>query len=233
MAWRVARSLLALRDQINKQHPKRKKHADGTIGDAAHASRKSDHNPWVKDGKVGIVTALDVTHDPATGPDTWALSEFMRQQKDPRIKYLISNRRIFSSPAYTWRKYTGSNPHSGHVHISVHSSKTHYDSEKTWVLTKTQPGPPTDPDIDKPEKRPVLRRGSTGEFVREVQTILEIRVDGQFGPITEAAVKGFQREADADLTVDGIVGPLTWRELDLIQQRNDGEQESDLFEEKT
>lgn len=227
MAWRVGKSLLKLRDQINRQHPGRKKHADGTIGDAAHASRKSDHNPWVKDGSTGIVTAMDITHDPRTGPDTWALAEFMRQQKDPRIKYLISNRRIFSSPAYTWRKYTGSNPHSGHVHISVHSAKAHYDNDKPWTLTKTPPGGGTDPEIDSPKKRPILKRGSTGEDVREVQTILQIKVDGQFGPITEAAVKGFQRESDIDLKVDGIVGPATWAELDKIQQRNDGESQDD------
>lgn len=228
MTWRVARSLIKLRDQINKQYPRRKKGADGTIGDAAHASRKSDHNPWVKDGKTGIVTAMDITHDPSTGPDTWALSEFMRQQRDPRIKYLISNRRIFSSPDYIWRSYTGSNPHSGHVHISVHSSKTHYDSEKAWTVTKTQPVEPSlPPDFDDPKNRPILRRGSTGEEVKEVQTILEITVDGQFGPITEAAVKGFQRESDVDLVVDGIVGAKTWTELDKIQQRNDGEADTD------
>lgn len=232
MAWRVAKSLLRLRDQINRQYPKRRKGADGTIGDAAHASRKSDHNPWVKDGKVGIVTAMDITHDPATGPNTWNLAEFMRQQKDPRIKYLISNKRIFSSPAYAWRKYTGSNPHSAHVHISVHSAKNHYDNDRPWTLTKTPPGLPSDPDADNPNKRPILRRGSTGEAVREVQTILQVAVDGQYGPITEAAVKGFQREADTDLKVDGIVGPATWAELDKIQQRNDGESEADQFEAK-
>jgi peptidoglycan hydrolase-like protein with peptidoglycan-binding domain len=36
-------------------------------------------------------------------------------------------------------------------------------------------------------------------------------VDGAFGPLTEAAVKEFQQ--GAGLTVDGIVGPLTWAAL--------------------
>ena len=69
MAWRVAKSLLKLRDQINAHAPKRSKKSDGYIGDAAHASRSSDHNPWVKDGKMGVVTAADFTHDPAGGFD--------------------------------------------------------------------------------------------------------------------------------------------------------------------
>ena len=64
MAWRVAQSLIRLRDQINLAAPTRSKASDGTIGDAAHATRDSDHNPWVKEGALGIVTAMDITHAP-------------------------------------------------------------------------------------------------------------------------------------------------------------------------
>jgi len=58
--------------------------------------------------------------------------------------------------------------------------------------------------------------GSTGEVVRTVQQRLRDRgwtidVDGQFGPQTEGVVRQFQREKG--LTVDGIVGPITWRAL--------------------
>ena len=84
MAWRVAKSLTKLRDQINAMAPRRNKSADGTIGDAAHASRSSDHNPWVKDGKTGVVTALDITNDPRNGVNIGTLSEFLRTQRDPR-----------------------------------------------------------------------------------------------------------------------------------------------------
>lgn len=61
--------------------------------------------------------------------------------------------------------------------------------------------------------RPVLRIGATGQAVRELQELLSLRVDGQFGPITDRAVKEFQR--DNRLKIDGVVGPKTWAALSL------------------
>jgi len=58
-----------------------------------------------------------------------------------------------------------------------------------------------------------LQRGSSGQAVKNVQAklkdlgYLKGRVDGIFGPQTEAAVKSFQRAKH--LVVDGIVGPKT------------------------
>ena len=226
MAWRVAKSLLKLRDQFNAQYPRRNKASDGTIGDAAHASRDSDHNPWVKDGSMGVVTALDITHDPANGVDIAGIAEHLRLQKDPRIKYVICNRRIFSSTTspWQWRTYTGSNPHTAHFHTSVHSSKSHYDSEASWSL----PGGSSPPDPDAPAARPILRKGSTGVLVKEIQTVGSIKADGIFGTETENMVKEFQHKRG--LKVDGIVGPATWAEYDKIEQRNDGEGVGDTFE---
>ncbi|MBV8508742.1 MAG: hypothetical protein JO289_01130 [Xanthobacteraceae bacterium] len=100
--WRVARSLEVLRNQVNAAYPGRRKEHDGTIGDAAHQAQMSDHNPWVKDGAAGVVTALDITHDPAHGVDTYAIAETLRRNRDHRIKYIISNRRIFSSQLHAW-----------------------------------------------------------------------------------------------------------------------------------
>jgi len=66
---------------------------------------------------------------------------------------------------------------------------------------------------------PILRRGSKGEYVTLVQTALVQRgydigsygVDGNFGKMTEAAVRQFQQ--DWGLKVDGIVGPRTYEIL--------------------
>src|SRR5262245_16909201 len=65
--------------------------------------------------------------------------------------------------------------------------------------------------------RPVLREGSTGPAVSELQSGLNeavaagLTVDGQFGPATGKAVRAFQ--ASRGLTPDGIAGPQTFGEL--------------------
>jgi hypothetical protein len=54
-----------------------------------------------------------------------------------------------------------------------------------------------------------------GEAVKDLQTALDrgakLTVDGIFGPLTEAAVKVFQKSHL--IPADGIVGPLTWSKL--------------------
>ncbi|MDW8354565.1 MAG: peptidoglycan-binding protein [Bryobacterales bacterium] len=64
-----------------------------------------------------------------------------------------------------------------------------------------------------------LRLGSTGGAVRTLQQRLKTlgfnpgRIDGRFGPATEAAVLAFQRSEG--LLADGVVGPRTARALGL------------------
>jgi hypothetical protein len=116
MAWRVAKSLLRLKKQVDAKAPQRNIDSDGTIGDELHASRSSDHNPWVKDGKKGVVMAMDLTHDPANGCDANALAEAIRTSRDPRVKYIIWNRRIANfralngAAAWAWRPTPATTP---------------------------------------------------------------------------------------------------------------------------
>jgi peptidoglycan hydrolase-like protein with peptidoglycan-binding domain len=71
------------------------------------------------------------------------------------------------------------------------------------------PTPP--PAIKKPTLVKWLRRGSTGLNVVYLQGALGLKRDGQFGPITEARVRQFQREQG--IKVDGVVGWVTWGRL--------------------
>lgn len=217
MTWRLARSLETLRSQINEKFPGRSKAADGTIGDAKHASRSSDHNPWIKNDGKGIVTAIDITHDPANGVDSERLAEELLASRDPRIKYVISNRKIASGAdgptPWTWRKYSGSNAHNKHVHLSVEDSASLFDNDKPWPLqlikhfdggsTKVVP--------------PLLKKGAKGEYVKRLQKALNehgsnLTVDGGFGAATDRAVRLFQRTAG--MHADGVVGPYTWEKLE-------------------
>ena len=171
---RIAKTLDVLRNEINTLAPKRSKGSDGWIGDAAHQSRNSDHNPWVKDGGVGIVTALDVTHDPAHGCDAGLLAEKLRSSKDARIKYIIWNRKIASyaaiadAAAWEWRSYGGSNPHNQHFHLSVKSDKECYDSDSAWLVPKANDELPTTPPTPDKAGRPSGVASTPAAVTREL-----------------------------------------------------------------
>lgn len=208
MAWKLAGSLEQLRKQINALAPKRSKASDGTIGDAAHSARKSDHNP----DTGGVVRAIDFTHDPKNGMDAEKLAAALIASKDPRIKYIIWNKRILAGKngpsAWKWRAYSGSNPHTKHIHISVVAGKAGEAGTKWRLDLEAIP----DPSAPAADSRPLLKRGSSGEAVKSVQRILGVTpVDGKFGKATEDAVKYFQYVKS--LPVDGRVGPYTWAAL--------------------
>ena len=66
------------------------------------------------------------------------------------------------------------------------------------------------------EKLPVLKLGSEGDFVSFLQETLnknglDLKVDGDFGSITESSVKAFQSSESLDM--DGVVGNCTWSAL--------------------
>ena len=65
----------------------------------------------------------------------------------------------------------------------------------------------------------VLKLGSRGNEVKVLQEKLNLKADGVFGPLTEEAVKDFQRSNG--LEVDGIVGTNTLSKLNLsVNKRN-------------
>ena len=65
----------------------------------------------------------------------------------------------------------------------------------------------------------VLKLGNRGNEVKLLQEKLNLKADGIFGPLTEEAVKDFQRSNG--LEVDGIVGDNTLSKLNLsVNKRN-------------
>lgn len=139
--WRLANSISTLRDQINAQYPGRNKASDGTIGDAAHQRQgaASDHNPWVQRYGMGVVTAIDITHDPGHGLDIQALGDTLFLNRDSRIKYIIRNRQICVQAAgWRWMPYNGADPHTNHIHISVSADPDQYDDNRQWKIKREE-----------------------------------------------------------------------------------------------
>ncbi len=91
--------------------------------------------------------------------------------------------------------------------------------------------------IGTPVRKPTLRLGSTGPYVRRMQRLLNFQdtispevfghpgfyfgpINGQFDTATQTAVKAFQGGPNAPvaLTPDGIVGRQTWESLTSMMQ---------------
>lgn len=158
MGWRNAGASMALIAEINARWPRRDKASDGTIGDAAHATRSSDHNPWLVKGGQGIVRARDVDKDGVDAP--W-LVEHLRQlgqRGDPRLRpggYIIFNRRITSPDFTRWNAYNGSNPHDKHFHVSfsTDTGPAGFDSTAGWGITHAATAPAPDAVAPQPVKK--------------------------------------------------------------------------------
>lgn len=110
-----------LREQIDDAFADRDRTSDGWVGDTRHSARKSDHNPDAN----GWVRAIDVDRDlsgkakPDIMPDLADQIRIAGKSGEKRIAYVIFDGRIASSRLnWRWRKYTGSNKHNHHCHIS-------------------------------------------------------------------------------------------------------------------
>lgn len=122
----VAPSLDALLASVNQQFPKRDKRSDGALGDASHAARASEHNPcWTCTGyQHGIIRARDFDIDDNDAGRDLRRELLAATIGHPAVWYVISNGIIYSR-TYNWaaRKYTGPNPHTGHVHVSIRKTE--------------------------------------------------------------------------------------------------------------
>ena len=112
-----------LREQFDDEFSSRLRDSDGWVADARHlAAGTSDHIP---DSQTGVVRAIDVDRDvsgkakPDLMPDIANQIRLCAKAGDKRISYVIFEKRIASSRmGWRWRKYSGSNPHNHHCHMS-------------------------------------------------------------------------------------------------------------------
>lgn len=99
------------------------------------------------------------------------------------------------------------------IHVETHPDHWH---DGTAVADRLSGSPQTAPSAPSAPSQPTypgkpLRVGSTGPAVVAVQKALKITADGRFGRVTDQHVRTFQKAHG--LTVDGVVGPVTWKAL--------------------
>jgi len=201
----------------------------GWIGDASHQAECSDHNPDIH----GVVHAIDPM---VTGVRAAAVVKEALAHPDD-LQYVIHNRVIWSvSVGWQARRYTGSDPHTNHVHISgKHGSSngngatcTGYNlaaqnSAPTFnVCGPTPPPPPPPPSGHTPGSRALQLQSPhmSGADVAFVQRFIGPKqagpADGDFGPGTKSGVEWYQRLRT--IAVDGVVGPKTWSQMGVRWQ---------------
>lgn len=115
---KLCKAGVQLREQVDDSFADRSRRADGWVGDAAHKSRKSDHNPTSEGWVFAIDIDVDLRSDKSAPFD---LADQLRllARRDRRLKYIIFAGRITSRKSmWRWVRYRGINPHNHHIHVS-------------------------------------------------------------------------------------------------------------------
>jgi peptidoglycan hydrolase-like protein with peptidoglycan-binding domain len=150
------------------------------------------------------------------------------------VMYVIYNHKIWAAYSPGWRSYTGADPHTSHIHISLtwNGARAHtsfwtgrvwptdvgtcqvFSGQPSVVPTKRPrttpcPEPATAP---RGSTRPLVWIGSSGPAVDDAQALLGVDATGRFDPATRRAVLAYQSAHDLPRT--GALDDPTWASLD-------------------
>jgi peptidoglycan hydrolase-like protein with peptidoglycan-binding domain len=140
------------------------------------------------------------------------------------IMYIIWNHKMWRAydPARGWAAYTGSVPHTDHIHFSF-SWDGAYARTSWWTgkaLTTIDLGPkattpsPTTPPTTPAAVYSILVVGATGPDVVLAQKVIGATPDGIFGPQTQAALRTWQ--ASHGVKVTGQLDAATWGAMERL-----------------
>lgn len=117
----IAPAIRTLQSQVTAAYPKR------TVPDWIWPSPEHSKRSPKSDHEAG--NAIDVRDDLGGGHKV-TLNWLDPIRLDPRTNYVIHDRKIGDRNG--WRNYTGSDPHTGHVHISILESKR--NDTRPWSI---------------------------------------------------------------------------------------------------
>ena len=144
------------------------------------------------------------------------------------IMYIIWNKRMWRAydPARGWAPYTGSSPHTDHIHFSFTWDGA-YKRTSWWTgraVTTIDPGPKLTPaNAPKPTTTPqtpegvysILLIGARGADVALAQRVIGATPDGIFGPQTQAALRAWQ--SAHGLKASGQLDATTWAKMVVLK----------------
>ena len=170
---------------------------------------------------------MDITVGSGAVDGNW-YSEHLRRlgiTGHPALKagaYIIFNRRIASADkGWTWRSYIGTNPHTGHVHLTVSRAAAGYDATTPWGIDDH--GDDFMPALTDAEQRELLTRVRNAEQQATTAKVLAASVDQRCERL-ERSIHGVDNDSKgkslfikmtylAAETIDGVKGPMLDRTL--------------------
>lgn len=190
--WVLAPALVDLIDEVDRRWPARSTKSDGSIGDASHAARPSEHNPdRDPDGMPrGMVSAVDITKESAG-----MMTELRKAVcADPRTWYVIHDRKIYSrTNGFKAKAYDGPNPHTAHMHVSLLQTE---DAAKAGPWGVSAPGKaPAAPD--KPERATLASGVRYGSSHPQTAVLQRALIKAGYGPIPDGITDYYGKQTRA------------------------------------
>lgn len=188
----------------------------GTIGDKNHLSGYHRSRNWIQNSRFCKNRSYSVTETPGNrnGGDGRAIAAMDISTTETLARAIharLEGARQSGLLSHVRQVILESNP--WHVHISFDRGALAFDPHPIFsIITGTLYG--GGKLVTVKATMPELRQESRGAHVSTWQTLANLRgaqlnVDGEFGPLTDAATREVQRRYGAE-SVDGIVGPETW-----------------------